>query len=186
MSVWQPIETAPKDGTWALVWNGFRRHIACFDRVENGWVSSFRTVTKRLVILPEPTHWMLPADPPERLPSGAGGTVGPGSSAGEVKEDAPRKIRCGDHVLHRPTGESWVVAYADYETGRLAWAGYPDGTAAIADCELTKAACDGEHKLAVAEWAAFGNEGDHRRSAVLRLYGTALYVPATPAEPSDG
>ena len=61
---WQPIQTAPKDGTWALLWNGRRLHIASYDRVESAWVSSFKTVTRRLAVLPEPTHWMPLPEPP--------------------------------------------------------------------------------------------------------------------------
>ncbi|MCA0276272.1 MAG: hypothetical protein LCH86_09725 [Proteobacteria bacterium] len=55
---WQPIETAPKDGTFVLVWNGNKLHCARYDSIESEWVSSFKTVTKRLAILPVPTHWM--------------------------------------------------------------------------------------------------------------------------------
>lgn len=60
---WQQIK--PKlDGTEYLTWNGRRYHVAKFDKVENEWVSSFTTVTKRLPISPRPTHWMpLPAAP---------------------------------------------------------------------------------------------------------------------------
>lgn len=60
---WQPIE--PKlDGTEYLTWNGRRYHVAKFDKVENEWVSSFTTVTKRLPISPPPRVFMpLPAAP---------------------------------------------------------------------------------------------------------------------------
>ena len=61
---WNTIFCAPRNGTEVLVWNGRRRHVALFDRVEDAWVSSFKTTTKRLIVTPPPTHWQhLPAPP---------------------------------------------------------------------------------------------------------------------------
>jgi hypothetical protein len=45
-------------------------------------------------------------------------------------------IRTGDTVLHRPTGESWVVAYVIND--RLAWCGWPEGEAKASDCEIVE------------------------------------------------
>lgn len=56
---WQSIFCAPRDGTEVLVWNGRRRHVASFDKIEGEWVSSFKTTTKRLTVAPPPTHWQL-------------------------------------------------------------------------------------------------------------------------------
>lgn len=53
------------------------------------------------------------------------------------------KIRCGDHVKHGPSGETWVVAYVNGE--HLAWCGYPEGEAKLADCTLVKTASDYDH-----------------------------------------
>ena len=58
MTEWQPIETAPKDGTDVLVWCGGAMFIACmevgrwfFDRTDYS-------------VKPLPTHWMpLPPAP---------------------------------------------------------------------------------------------------------------------------
>lgn len=63
-----------------------------------------------------------------------------------------KPIRCGDTVTHKPSGESWLVAYADYVSGYLAWFGYPDGEARIEDCELVKSCSDEEHAKEVSEW----------------------------------
>jgi hypothetical protein len=81
--------------------------------------------------------------------------------------------RCGDHVRHGPTGETWVVAFADTKTGELAWAGWPPGRARIADCEVVYQCPDQTHRDSVESWrnSADSSTRDH----VLRLYG------ATPA-----
>ena len=61
---WMPIETAPKDGTELQVWNGRHQHVAKWDRVEDNWVSTIMTVTKRIVIPGNVTRWRpLPAPP---------------------------------------------------------------------------------------------------------------------------
>ena len=88
------------------------------------------------------------------------------------------KIRCGDAVLHRPTGETWLVAYADYEQNVLSWSGFPEGSAKLSDCEVTRVATDDQHRKHVEEWLAKPSGGDHRRYAIERLYGP----PAPPKE----
>lgn len=46
-------------------------------------------------------------------------------------------IRANDIVLHRPTGEKWLVCGVDYDRGRLIPCGYPfPSIADISDCEL--------------------------------------------------
>ena len=52
-------------------------------------------------------------------------------------------IRCGDHVLHEPSGETWVVAYVRGD--RLAWCGWPEGETTLAKCRLIKACTDEEN-----------------------------------------
>lgn len=79
--------------------------------------------------------------------------------------------RCGDHVLHHPTGEEWVVAWAEGDD--LAWAGWPNGLARLADCTVIKHCSDAEHRRAVQEWADM-ERGDSRRPRVLRLYAAVL------------
>ena len=83
--------------------------------------------------------------------------------------DAPNPApRCGDHVLHRPTGETWVVAYA--EGGDLVPAGWPPGIARTADCEVVRRASDAEHAASVEQWRDTSLDG-WVRPRVLRLYG---------------
>ena len=56
------------------------------------------------------------------------------------------KIRAGDHVHHEPSGEDWVILWADYATGYLAPAGWPSSEAQIAHCRVTKSLTDAEHE----------------------------------------
>jgi len=51
-------------------------------------------------------------------------------------------MRTGDTVLHKPTGERWVVAFVDGP--RLSWVGWPPGYAKTSDCELVKECGDDE------------------------------------------
>lgn len=77
--------------------------------------------------------------------------------------------RCGDTVLHRPSGESWVVAWAEYDD--LAWTGWPNGIARLADCDVTHRCTDAEHEKSVRIWVGVD---DPRSARVLRLYGGAI------------
>jgi hypothetical protein len=77
--------------------------------------------------------------------------------------------RCGDHVLHRPSGETWVVAWCEGDD--LAWCGWPNGMARASDCEIVKQATDAEHRLWASDVAGIG---DSRSSRVKRLYAEAL------------
>ena len=51
--------------------------------------------------------------------------------------------RAGDHVLHKPSGETWVVAFADEEN--VAPCGWPNSLAKRSDCEIVKYVHDREH-----------------------------------------
>ena len=47
------------------------------------------------------------------------------------------RIKPNDVVLHKPSGEKWVVAGVNYDDGRLIPKGYPfPSLAKIDDCEL--------------------------------------------------
>jgi hypothetical protein len=70
----------------------------------------------------------------------------------------------GGVVLHRPSGERWVVAYVSGD--RLAWCGWPSGVATLGECTLVKrATCDQRLKL-LADMASM-SEADHRRTYAL-------------------
>ena len=77
-------------------------------------------------------------------------------------------MKTGDHVLHRPSGEKWVVAYVRGDD--LAWCGWPSGLARASDCEIVKLATHDESKALLKEMAAM-SESDHRRSFARRALG---------------
>lgn len=58
----------------------------------------------------------------------------------EANENLPR---AGDLILHRPSGETLMVAYVDGQN--LAWCGWPAGEANLSDCEIKKPCTDEEH-----------------------------------------
>lgn len=59
-------------------------------------------------------------------------------------------FRSGDVVKHRPSGETWTLAY--YRRGWVAWYGWPEGEAKATDCELVEACTDEEHRKSLEEW----------------------------------
>lgn len=64
---WQPIETAPRDGTLLFLWNGKKMQRGFWDKVDCAWVLAFKTTTRRKPVHPAPTHWMpLPNPPTEK------------------------------------------------------------------------------------------------------------------------
>ena len=65
------------------------------------------------------------------------------------------EIDTGDIVLHRPTGENWVVARVD--GNKLAWLGWPPGWGDLADCVLVKKASNGERHSHLASLAKSGH-----------------------------
>jgi hypothetical protein len=97
----------------------------------------------------------------------------------ETKEgDAP--IRCGDVVLHRPSGEEWIVAAADPESDALMWCGWPEGVAKLSDCELLRRASP--EKSAELHAQLTGT----RRAMADRVYGRVpVCAPAPQAHIGD-
>jgi hypothetical protein len=62
-------------------------------------------------------------------------------------------IDAGDTVLHRPSGEKWLVACIDVTRTRLSWFGWPEGCAEMSDCDLIKKATPQERVAALRTWA---------------------------------
>lgn len=67
---WQPIETAPKDGTDVLLWAavpGTKDYIAVsgyFDEMDDAWTGAINSIYGPFV---NPTHWMrIPTPPGEK------------------------------------------------------------------------------------------------------------------------
>lgn len=66
---WQPIETAPRDGTDILVWDGERRTMTLWGKVSHVPIFGFLDVwgcdAEDIDLMdPQPTHWMPLPDPP--------------------------------------------------------------------------------------------------------------------------
>ncbi len=69
MTEWQPIETAPKDGTNVLVIVVEHPESHCVLRHQDGqWLNDefFDVISGEQVIWYEPTHWMPLPDPPSK------------------------------------------------------------------------------------------------------------------------
>lgn len=72
MSEWEPIETAPKDGTHVLIYQtdvlAPNHYVAAYDdewgNGEGWWVVCDGKVPDLPLRGPQPTHWMRLPDPP--------------------------------------------------------------------------------------------------------------------------
>lgn len=94
-------------------------------------------------------------------------------------------LRTGDSVRHTPSGENWLVAYADYHTDDLAPCGWPPSLARISDCTIRRRCTDAQHEKLVREIAK-GSGSDHRRCWVERKYADILaQEPSVPATGSE-
>lgn len=83
-----------------------------------------------------------------------------------------QEIDTADHVHHAPSGETWVVAYVKGD--RLAWCGWPQGLANLADCALVKKATEAERDKLLHDMASI-NESDTRATyARQRLADMAM------------
>lgn len=78
MANWEPIDTAPRDGTYVIIWSGWfggRATIASWDddRYANKpiprWSSSERLYGRRAFIDIPPTHWLPLPTPPAGDPT---------------------------------------------------------------------------------------------------------------------
>ena len=84
-------------------------------------------------------------------------------------------IDTGDHVLHEPSGETWVVACVRGKS--LSWCGWPEGMAALSDCKLVKKATPEERAKLLADLAAIGSS-DHRAIYARAVLDDALQALA--------
>ncbi len=80
-------------------------------------------------------------------------------------------MRTGDIVLHRPSGEEWLVAWADHQSGYMAPCGWPTCQAKIADCTIVREADDNDSDKLVDELSRSGRSDAHRAAAIRSLKG---------------
>jgi hypothetical protein len=78
-------------------------------------------------------------------------------------------MRTGDIVRHYPSGEDWVVAWADHETGYMAPCGWPTCQAKIADCSILKRATDEAYDALVDQLALSGRSDAHKAAAIRAM-----------------
>jgi len=79
------------------------------------------------------------------------------------------EIDTGDAVFHRPTGETWLVAFV--EGTRLSWCGWPLGYADIDDCELVRKTSEAERDALLQRLATMHDTSDPRRRNARRRLG---------------
>lgn len=77
-------------------------------------------------------------------------------------------MKTGDTVLHKPTGETWLVAYTDDANNRLAWCGWPQGLAKLSDCELIVECSAEESAALIRELAGMSSGNDPRKHWAMR------------------
>ncbi len=78
-------------------------------------------------------------------------------------------MRAGDVVYHRPTGETWLLAWGtEMDVSPCGW---PESIAKSSDCDLVKAATNDEHITMLRRWAIKSN--DYRASMARRQLGEA-------------
>jgi hypothetical protein len=86
-------------------------------------------------------------------------------------------MRTGDTVFHKPTGETWLVAYVEDDGRYLAACGWPFALVPVDQCELRARASDKERHSLLLELAGMSGD-DMRKSYALRTLGvTALQAP---------
>ena len=78
-------------------------------------------------------------------------------------------MRTADIVHHIPSGEEWVVAWADHRSGYMAPCGWPTCQARIADCTVIRAASDEEAKGLIEAMSKSGRTDAHRAAEIAAL-----------------
>ncbi len=78
-------------------------------------------------------------------------------------------IRCGDVVRNIPSGEKWIVAFADYQRNDLSWCGWPEGVTRLSECSLDKRATDEQHADMVDAWLTKKPRSDNHDGQSMRV-----------------
>lgn len=78
-------------------------------------------------------------------------------------------IDTADVVLHRPTGEEWLVAYV--ANGKVCCCGWPLSYAPVSDCDLVRKATAEERADLIRRMAEI-SQPDPRRSYALEALAT--------------
>ena len=81
----------------------------------------------------------------------------------------------GDIVIHKPTGEKWVVAFVDGE--RLSWCGWPEGLAYTKDCVLLEHARPEERLTLLHQLATMDGLDSRKTYAKNRLARAEEILP---------
>ncbi|QPC87075.1 hypothetical protein GA830_10245 [Mesorhizobium sp. NBSH29] len=89
-------------------------------------------------------------------------------------------MRTGDHVYHKPSEETWVVAWADPISGFMAPCGWPECQAKISDCEVVKVATDDEAANLVDRLSLSGRR-DSKKAAEIAARATYMSEVASAA-----
>lgn len=97
-----------------------------------------------------------------------------------INRNTEAVIKTGDTVLHRPSGEMWLVAYS--ENGYVCACGWPETLARESDCQLIESASEDMRIRLLHEIAGKGGD-DSRRSYARRALGMAvalvlIFMPA--------
>jgi hypothetical protein len=75
-------------------------------------------------------------------------------------------MRTGDIVHHKPSGEDWVVAWADHQSGYMAPCGWPTCQARIDDCRLVHTATDNETNDLIVKLSESGRTDAHKAAEI--------------------
>ena len=76
-------------------------------------------------------------------------------------------MRAGDHIKHRPSGETWVVAYAEGDD--VCAFGWPHSIARRSDCEMVKSVSEAEHRAMLIELSGLSDSRGVRARRALEL-----------------
>jgi len=73
------------------------------------------------------------------------------------------RIKTGDDVFHRPSGETWTVAIADEQRDEVQSCGWPPRCVKLSDCDLVKSCTDEYSLLLLHDLAGPHPDGGYER-----------------------